>query len=113
MPTCFIFFTYPPFKLNAFDTTGPRSSVLWACKSTFQASLAALSVFNNDSNVVFNNDSKVFLTNIHLSTSNVDLFSIASLAACTIFISGKRHVHVLVFAKFRTINMPRFPQMSI
>ena len=23
MQTCFIFFTYPPFKLNAFDTTGP------------------------------------------------------------------------------------------
>ena len=24
MQTCFIFLTYPPFKLNAFDTTGPR-----------------------------------------------------------------------------------------
>ena len=23
MQTCFIFLTYPPFKLNAFDTTGP------------------------------------------------------------------------------------------
>ena len=29
MQTCFIFLTYPPFKLNAFDTTGPRSGIFF------------------------------------------------------------------------------------
>ena len=95
MQTCFIFLTYPPFKLNVFDTTANRPQ--FQCSLSVQEYLssiisyitAILSVFNNDSNI-FNNDSKVFLTNIHLSTSNVDLFSIASLAACTIYISGKK-----------------------
>ena len=32
MQTCFTFLTYPPFKLNAFDTTGPWYFII--CKHT-------------------------------------------------------------------------------
>ena len=35
MQTCFIFLTYPPFKLNVFDTTGPRALYIYKNQVVF------------------------------------------------------------------------------
>ena len=36
MQTCFIFSTYPPFKLNGFDTTGPSGGYSWLSGFPYQ-----------------------------------------------------------------------------